>query len=618
MRTSVMGRLRLLVALASVMRATGVAVRSKLEMGTPAGSAIRPQVVPEFTSPLSPPRAPPPAPPPLTCMSLDVSVDGSWCTLTCASDYCPPTCYCGSPADVAEAVGRRDAEKAEMDEAAYVPPPEPVQALPVPEPVFSDGACDFDRQGCINSTLAGEAPVAPKCAGCEDYPIAPSANTVTSTCRSCGDHINICHINGLTDEKGNFTAQTIDECIDQVAKLAGECKTCSTPHNKEAYRWRLGMPEIDASGDEMTAWPDSANAAEQAASEATEIFENAEAEADNNRRKIGAESKRAEQAGKGAMEEAEADAAVLRDEAEEEGKAQVAAAAQAADAAEEDAKAQAAVAALKDAEAYADAEAAFADAAAAGKAAKAAAQASREAAAKATKKAERADKAAHDAAADSPLPSPSPSWCAMGLSGFDKSICCAASCGRCGGNGCDKLPGGRSKCCSEGFANVPCGSPKQTACVVPSDVASAQTRSDAASERRAGGAERTEQNPWETGEPGHWGDDGQWVSDVSTAEGQAAPKAEQAAAPGDWKSEQDARQRVDHGQGCCGSPSGPSVCWGCGEEGHGLCHMSSESCSTKCEGAWLASEGRPLCALETRVRVASEEEPWLASVVGPY
>ena len=33
---------------------------------------------------------------------------------------------------------------------------------------------------------------------------------------------------------------------------------------------------------------------------------------------------------------------------------------------------------------------------------------------------------------------------------------------------------------------------------------------------------------------------------------------------------------------------------------------------TKCEGAWLASEGRPLCALVTRVRAASEDDPWHA------
>jgi hypothetical protein len=583
-----------LLGLASAMRAAvGVAVRAELEVGPPAGGRLD-EVVPEFTSPLSPPHAPPPTPPPLTCMSLDVSVDGGWCTLTCASATCPPLCYCSSPTDVADAVSRRDAENAEMDEMAYVPPPEPVQALPVPEPVFSDEACDFDRQGCLNSTLVSNAPVTPKCAGCEDYPIAPSASTVTSICRSCGDHINICHINGLSD--GNFTAQTVDECIVQVAKMARECKTCSTPHNKEAYRWRLGTPETDASGNEMTAYPDFANVAEQAASEATEVFENAEAEADNNRRKVGAESKRAEEAGSVAREEAEADAAVLRDAAEEDAKAQVAVAAQVADAAEEEAKAQAAAAASNNDEAYAEAEAAFA-------AAKAAARASREAAKEATKEAKRAHKAAHAAAAAAPLPSPSPSWCATGLLGFDKSMCCAASCGRCGGVGCNKLPGGSRKCCGDGFAHVPCSSPKQSACVVPADAANVRTA-------------------------GHWGDDGQWISDAGTAEGgEAVPKAKQAAAPGDWKSEQEARQRADHAEsladevqpapardtGCCGSTSGPSGCWGCGEEGNGVCHVSSESCRTKCEGAWLASEGRPLCALVTRVRAASEDGPWHAS-----
>ena len=38
-------------------------------------------------------------------------------------------------------------------------------------------------------------------------------------------------------------------------------------------------------------------------------------------------------------------------------------------------------------------------------------------------------------------------------------------------------------------------------------------------------------NPWETGEPGHWGDDGQWVSEVGGAGGQAAPAAAGQAAP---------------------------------------------------------------------------------------
>ena len=326
------------------------------------------------------------------------------------------------------------------------------------------------------------------------------------------------------------------------------------------------------------------------------MFENAEAEADNNRRKVGAESKRAEEAGSVAREEAEADAAMLRDAAEEDAKAQVAVAAQVADAAEEEAKAQAAAAASYNDEAYAEAEAAFA-------AAKAAARASREAAKEATKEAKRAHKAAHAAAAAAPLPSPSPSWCATGLLGFDKSMCCAASCGRCGGVGCNKLPGGSRKCCGDGFAHVPCSSPKQSACVVPADAANVRTA-------------------------GHWGDDGQWISDAGTAEGgEAVPKAKQAAAPGDWKSEQEARQRADHAEsladevqpapardtGCCGSTSGPSGCWGCGEEGNGVCHVSSESCRTKCEGAWLASEGRPLCALVTRVRAASEDGPWHAS-----
>ena len=47
-----------------------------------------------------------------------------------------------------------------------------------------------------------------------------------------------------------------------------------------------------------------------------------------------------------------------------------------------------------------------------------------------------------------------------------------------------------------------------------------------------GGAPNAEgKNPWETGEPGHWGDDGEWVSEVGGAGGQAAPEAAGQAAP---------------------------------------------------------------------------------------
>ena len=47
-----------------------------------------------------------------------------------------------------------------------------------------------------------------------------------------------------------------------------------------------------------------------------------------------------------------------------------------------------------------------------------------------------------------------------------------------------------------------------------------------------GGAPNAEgKKPWETGEPGHWGDDGEWVSEVGGAGGQAAPEAALQAAP---------------------------------------------------------------------------------------
>jgi hypothetical protein len=49
----------------------------------------------------------------------------------------------------------------------------------------------------------------------------------------------------------------------------------------------------------------------------------------------------------------------------------------------------------------------------------------------------------------------------------------------------------------------------------------------------AGGSERTDKHPSETGQPGQWGAAGQGAPDV------------QAAAPGDWASEQEARQRAE-------------------------------------------------------------------------
>ena len=62
---------------------------------------------------------------------------------------------------------------------------------------------------------------------------------------------------------------------------------------------------------------------------------------------------------------------------------------------------------------------------------------------------------------------PSTSWCANGLLGVNGVNCCATSCGRCGGDGCNQLPGGEQACCSGSFASVLCSTPEQVACVVP-------------------------------------------------------------------------------------------------------------------------------------------------------
>ena len=48
-----------------------------------------------------------------------------------------------------------------------------------------------------------------------------------------------------------------------------------------------------------------------------------------------------------------------------------------------------------------------------------------------------------------PSPSPPSGECAAagGIQGSDGVACCASICGKCGGRGCAKLPGGKDKCC---------------------------------------------------------------------------------------------------------------------------------------------------------------------------
>lgn len=46
--------------------------------------------------------------------------------------------------------------------------------------------------------------------------------------------------------------------------------------------------------------------------------------------------------------------------------------------------------------------------------------------------------------------------------------CCAKSCGRCGGEGCSNLPGGKEKCCSQAIKeqNELCDDEYAVACLV--------------------------------------------------------------------------------------------------------------------------------------------------------
>jgi hypothetical protein len=48
-------------------------------------------------------------------------------------------------------------------------------------------------------------------------------------------------------------------------------------------------------------------------------------------------------------------------------------------------------------------------------------------------------------------PQPSDPTCVNGI--IKNNICCASSCGQCGGSGCSSLTGGASKCCTSTIAN---------------------------------------------------------------------------------------------------------------------------------------------------------------------
>lgn len=59
--------------------------------------------------------------------------------------------------------------------------------------------------------------------------------------------------------------------------------------------------------------------------------------------------------------------------------------------------------------------------------------------------------------------------CSAGYINSGGDVCCASSCGACGGSGCGGRPGGGANCCVGAIltANVPCTSSDQTACVLP-------------------------------------------------------------------------------------------------------------------------------------------------------
>jgi len=55
--------------------------------------------------------------------------------------------------------------------------------------------------------------------------------------------------------------------------------------------------------------------------------------------------------------------------------------------------------------------------------------------------------------------------CSSGISNAKGTVCCAKSCGSCGGSGCSKRPGGPDKCCSQKFTRQ-CKDGSDTACTM--------------------------------------------------------------------------------------------------------------------------------------------------------
>ena len=61
-------------------------------------------------------------------------------------------------------------------------------------------------------------------------------------------------------------------------------------------------------------------------------------------------------------------------------------------------------------------------------------------------------------------------WCADGVRGASTpDVCCAGTCGQCGGPACGTLPGGRDSCCTSNILrnNITCADSASMGCIVP-------------------------------------------------------------------------------------------------------------------------------------------------------
>ena len=84
--------------------------------------------------------------------------------------------------------------------------------------------CDLEAQGCV------------------------SIGSVED-CRTCAAHMELCMVTPHLDAENQIQAVTAEDCVVQVADLAGGCNACKTPKGKQAFKARVGDV---ASGDEKT------------------------------------------------------------------------------------------------------------------------------------------------------------------------------------------------------------------------------------------------------------------------------------------------------------------------------------------------------------------------------